>query len=210
MDFRGKLDEFKVYADEHLHLSPPQTMVIIVLLVALVTGSSILYLRGRPERVTPVTERRAAPSRPKPAAVVFMVHVGGAVNSPGLYELRQGMRVNDAVKAAGGPAANGDLDALNLAAKISDGQKITVPVKGTANPEVPADAGAASAVDGKIAINTATIAQLDELDGIGPVLAKRIVDYRSKHGPFTRLDQLQNVDGIGPKKLELIKDQIIF
>ena len=126
------------------------------------------------------------------------VHVAGAVRRPGLYRLRTGARVAAAVERAGGPVSNADLNLINLAARLQDGQQVVVPSS------TPAGAGGGGA-DAPISLGSATAEQLDELDGIGPTLAERIVDYRQTKGGFGSLDQLAEVEGIGEKRLESLK-----
>ncbi|WP_240617691.1 helix-hairpin-helix domain-containing protein [Pseudarthrobacter sp. AG30] len=142
-----------------------------------------------------------------------VVHVTGAVGSPGVIRLRQGSRVDDAIVAAGGPAADADVDRLNLALVLEDGQKIQVPkvgeplpsAQGTGSAGGPDTAGPVAGSGqpgGKINLNTASVAELDTLPKVGPVLAQRIVDWRKDHGPFKSVEELDAVDGVGPKMLE--------
>ncbi len=123
-----------------------------------------------------------------------VVHVAGAVAAPGLYTLNGGDRVADAVAAAGGAAEGADLDALNLARVVVDGEQVRVPM-----------IGEATSVDGRININSADAAALDGLPGVGPVLAARIAEYRDAHGPFASVDALDDVSGVGPAVLEKIR-----
>jgi len=127
------------------------------------------------------------------------VHVAGAVRHPGLYRLAQGARVAAAVRRAGGPAPAADLDLINLAARLEDGQQVVVPSVG---PEAAANGGAANA---PIGLGSATVEQLDELDGIGPTLAERIIEHRQAKGGFSSIDELAQVEGIGEKRLEALK-----
>ena len=136
------------------------------------------------------------------------VHVAGAVRRPGVYRLAPGARVDDALRRAGGPRGRADLAAVNLAAKLEDGRQVLVPERASAAPAHTAPAGAASAGGASAAaggapinLNTATLEQLDTLDGIGPGLAQRILDYREQHGGFTRVEELGEVPGIGAKRL---------
>ena len=142
----------------------------------------------------------------------MVVHVSGAVLAPGVVTLPAGSRVHQAVSAAGGAAADADLDVLNLAAVAEDGQKIHIPRQG----ELPVGDGAGSHAQGstappaaagagaKININTAGVDELDALPKVGPVLAQRIVDWRKEHGPFSAIEDLDAVDGVGPKMLETL------
>jgi len=127
------------------------------------------------------------------------VHVAGAVRRPGVYRLTQGARVAAAVRRAGGATATADLNLINLAARLQDGQQVVVPAADGM------DAGVASEVDAPVSLGSATVEQLDELDGIGPTLAERIVEHRQAKGGFGSLDQLAEVEGIGEKRLEALK-----
>jgi competence protein ComEA len=140
------------------------------------------------------------------AAATAFVQVVGQVQKPGLYELPTGDRIVDAVAAAGGFTAKADQASLNLAQVISDGQQIVVGAKGAA----PVAAGQVPGVagTGMVDINTADATALETLDGIGPALAQRILAYRTAHGGFRSVNDLQNVTGIGPKKFAAIKASV--
>src|SRR3954447_19037925 len=132
------------------------------------------------------------------------VHVAGAVRHPGVYAFGPGARVQDAVRRAGGARRGANLDAVNLAARLADGQQIVVP-----------SAGAATAVDASgeapsapVSLASATLEQLETLDGVGPATAQKIVAYRTEHGGFRSVDDLANVPGIGPKKLAALKPHV--
>ena len=131
----------------------------------------------------------------------LVVYVSGAVRRPGIVRLRDGDRVGDAVEAAGGPRATANLEAVNLAARVADGQQVTVPRR------VAGGAGASGST-GPISLSTATPEQLDTLDGVGPGLAQKIIDYRTKHGGFRSVDELGEVPGIGEKRLESLRAQL--
>lgn len=137
------------------------------------------------------------------SGATLLVHVLGAVARPGLVELTDGARVVDAIAAAGGLAADADPSGVNLARAVADGEQLTVPVVGQAAPSGPGEsAGGAGATggspgDGLVHLNTATLADLDTLPRIGPALAQRILDWRDANGPFTGVDQLREVAGIG-------------
>jgi competence protein ComEA len=133
-----------------------------------------------------------------------VVHVAGAVSLPGLYTLDGGARVADAVAAAGGAAAGADLEALNLARVVVDGERVRVPLMG--EPAVGEFAvGAPASMDVRVNINIANVAELDRLPGVGPVLAARIAAYRDAHGPFASVDALDDVSGVGPALLEKVR-----
>ncbi len=145
-----------------------------------------------------------------------MIDVGGEVVNPGVYELNSDNRVNDALVAAGGLAANADRDwvekNLNKAEKLIDGQKIFIPNQVESEKlkvESEEILGVSTNLDNKIVrINTATVEQLDTLSGIGPALAARIIDYRESNGGFKNVEELKLVSGIGDKLFEKIKDDV--
>lgn len=166
-----------------------------------------------PEASLPRATASAAPAASSPAsasAAVVIVQAAGAVMQPGLYRLAPGSRVDDLVHAAGGLAPDADPDRVNLAALLTDGEKIYIPRIGEA---IPADAGgagsgASSPAASPIDLNAASIAQLDTLPGIGPATAQAIIDYRSQHGRFRSVDELLNVRGIGPAKLDALRSLV--
>jgi competence protein ComEA len=142
-----------------------------------------------------------------------MVHVAGAVVHPGVVKVRAGARVGDAVTAAGGGAPGSDLDRLNLAAKVADGQRIAVGIVGAPTPAESAATGSTGAsgtgeAAGPINLNTATATQLEELPGIGPSLAGAIISEREKRGGFKNVGELQDVRGIGELRYADIKDLV--
>jgi competence protein ComEA len=133
-----------------------------------------------------------------------LVHVAGAVRRPGVYRLRAGSRVRDAVRAAGGARPRALLAAVNLAARLADGEQVLLPGPGVA----PVAPGAAAAAGAIVHLNSATAEQLDALDGIGPALAERIAAYRTEHGGFRSVDELADVQGIGPARLEALRARV--
>ena len=141
----------------------------------------------------------------------IIVHVSGAVAAPGVVRLPGDARVDDALSAAGGARDDADLSAVNLARPLTDGEQIHVPLPGETPRPVPAEpsgsAGQAadSAGQASIDLNTADVAELEELPGVGPAIAQRIVEHREKNGPFTSVDGLLDVSGIGPATLEEIR-----
>jgi competence protein ComEA len=158
-------------------------------------------------------ERPAPAAKPAPPANVRIdradggrvtVHIAGAVLRPGVYRLPPGARVDDALRRAGGPRPRADLTAINLAAKLEDGRQVLVLERGAAAPAPGSaePAGAPGTVPPQpVNLNTATLEQLDTLDGVGPGIAKRILDYRRQHGGFQRVEELGEVPGIGAKRL---------
>jgi competence protein ComEA len=138
------------------------------------------------------------------------VHVTGAVRHPGVYRLPAWARLDLAVRRAGGPADGADVEGVNLAAKIADGQQVVVPRKGAAGAGVAAAAGAepGGPAGGPISLNTATPEQLDQLDGVGPATIQKILAWRKEHGGFRSVDDLKQISGIGPKRFEALKDKV--
>jgi competence protein ComEA len=179
----------------------------LLLIAALFLGGRYLAGAGSAREVSatpaPAGELRAEP-RPR-----LVVHVVGAVRRPGLYRLEDGARIADALRRAGGATRKADLSLVNLAAPISDGAQIVVPKRAP-----PASAGAApgdpgaAAPTGPVHLNTATVEQLDELPGIGPVTAQKIIDYREQHGAFSSVDDLDAIPGIGPARLEQLRELV--
>jgi competence protein ComEA len=151
-------------------------------------------------------------------AARILVHVVGAVRRPGLVHLDPGARLEDAVEAAGGPTSSAQLDAVNLAGVLADGEQVRIPRRGEA-PAQASSSGAATGTDADgsgtpgaagapVDLNTADAAALDTLPGVGPVLAQRIIDRRTQAGPFTSVDQLDEVSGIGPAMLARLRDLV--
>lgn len=149
-----------------------------------------------------------------PQAGTVIIHVAGAVAVPGVVQLPAGSRVHEAVAAAGGGTPTADLNRLNLAAMLADGQKLYVPQAGEEVPAgssgMPGEAGEGTGGGGtasageKVNLNTASVEELDALPKVGPVLAQRIVEWRKEHGPFATVEELDAVDGVGPKMLETL------
>jgi len=139
-----------------------------------------------------------------------VVAAAGAVVSPGLYKLAAGSRVADVLNAAGGPTPDADIDQLNLATKVSDGDRVYVPRRGEAPPPAAGVGSGATgaAVDAPVNLNTATLEQLDALPGVGPATAQAILDYRKQHGRFRSVQDLLQVEGIGPAKLEKLRQRV--
>jgi competence protein ComEA len=200
---------------------------LAVLVAAVVTG--LWLLADRPQSValpatdpqipgasSPVgTDEPIAPtsvaSASSVSASLAVVDVAGKVRHPGLYRLPAGSRVDDAVKAAGGPLAGIDLTSLNLAAKVVDGQQILVGIPGgpgvlpaAGAPDAVPDAGGVSG-SGPVNLNVATLEQLEALPGVGPVLGQQILDWRTAHGSFSSVDQLNDVSGIGEVKYATLR-----
>lgn len=174
-------------------------------------GTGIVYLISRPARGAPIR------LLPAPTPVPLFVQIVGAVHQPGVYQFSPGSRLNDAVQAAGGLLAEADASQINLAAPLTDGSLVTIPYKAELNSPALDETDSAPSPDtrsgpvietGPVNINTATLEELESLPEIGPVIAQRILDYRQANGPFTTLEAIQNVDGIGPVTFEQIKGLI--
>lgn len=134
------------------------------------------------------------------------VHVTGAVRRPGVYELREGARVFEAVRKAGGATRRADRQGLNLAAALQDGQQVRVPAR--ERPGTGGNASGDAAAEGPIDLNAASAAQLQELDGVGPTTAEKILRLREERGGIGSVDDLDAIPGIGPKKLEALRQQL--
>jgi len=167
--------------------------VLVTLGALLVAAIGLLAIRWRqPAEIT------LQPPPPTSTPAPIRVYVSGAINLPDVYSLPAGSIARDAITAAGGPLPDADLNRVNLAQSLSDGQQIYVPRVGEAAVIEPGAGAAASVPAGPININTATQAQLESLPHIGPAIAARIIQYRDEHGPFARIEDIQNVPGIGP------------
>jgi competence protein ComEA len=177
--------------------------VLVVLLLAL--GGKFLLHTRTPAAVPPPLRVAAATSTD--ARATIFVNVVGAVRRPGLYRLREGSRVATAVSRAGGATRRAQLELVNLAALVSDGEQIVVPRRGAGGGGLVGSGGSATA-GGLLHLNGATIDQLDALPGVGPVTAQKILDYRQEHGAFGSVDELDAVPGIGPARLEQLRDLV--
>jgi competence protein ComEA len=139
------------------------------------------------------------------AAGDVVVDVTGAVVRPGVYRLPAGSRVNDAVQRASGATGRAELEAVNLAARLADGQQVVVPERGPGG-SVAVAGGAGD--EGPISLGTATVEQLDTIDGIGPVTAQDIIEFRDQNGGLASVDQLDQVSGIGPATMESLRARL--
>lgn len=133
----------------------------------------------------------------------LVVHVAGAVRRPGVYRMPAGSRVDDAVTRAGGATPRAELEAVNLAARLADGQQVVVPERAAHGTE-----SAVADGEGPIGLGTATVEQLEEIDGIGPVTAGAIVEFRDEHGGLASVEQLDQVPGIGPATMESLRARL--
>jgi competence protein ComEA len=192
--------------------------------VAAVGVASLIALFGFLRPAPPPIEVRPREVQPSPTTLIY-VHVDGAVQLPGVYELPFGGRIFEAIAAAGGETEDADLHELNLAARVSDGQKLVIPGRPFARPDTldappvvavlptPAartqPAGSSSvAPTTRINLNTATDKMLDSLPGIGPVTAARVIAYREANGPFTRVEQLREARLVNAPTYDRIRDLV--
>jgi competence protein ComEA len=177
----------------------------VVVVLVLVVGSRLLA-HGAAATAPPIpTATGAGAATARIAQGVIVVDVAGAVRHPGLYRLERGARVADAIAHAGGAAPKAQIELVNLAALVSDGEQVVVPRRG-AVAAVSAGSGApGGAPQGPVHLNSATLEQLDTLPGVGPVTAQKILDYRVQHGAFGSLADLDAIPGIGPARLEQLK-----
>jgi competence protein ComEA len=195
-----------------MRVQSPEAVALLGLAAALGLAAYNVVRSHRPPEPVPL----AAP----PAATLISVHVAGEVVWPGLYVLKAGARVQDAIFAAHGPTVVADIKKVNLAAPLRDGDRVVVPrivqpaypfaaARGSSQPprgagqpdssRAPPDPSPAGETPGMVNVNTATAADLERLPGVGPVLARRIVEFREAKGLFRRIEDLQEVQGIGPK-----------
>jgi len=218
-------------------LSRSELLGLGLVLVATLAGAGLWYSRSLPKAVeiartpapsiVPIGPTASSASLARPASdaafasggaslpvadvSTVVVDVTGWVRRPGVYAFAAGARIVDAVERAGGPKPRADLSLLNLASLLVDGQQVVVSRRG-ASPALPAgsspETSTASSAAGLINVNTADEMQLEEINGVGEVLAAAIVAYREEHGPFTAVDQLEDVSGIGPSTLEEMRDQV--
>ena len=193
-------------------LSRGELIGLVALLAVTLGGAGLWYVRSLPRPVevstAPSGGTSSAPASASPSPeVIVLVDVAGWVRHPGVYEFSEGARVIDAIDAAGGARPGALLQALNLAAPLADGTQILVPREGEEGVAPPAVSGGAVA-GALINVNSATATELEELPGVGEVIAQAILDYRTENGPFTSVDQLLDVSGIGDATLESIRDLV--
>jgi competence protein ComEA len=173
------------------------------ILLGFVVCAGLLFVTAQPRG-------EAITLLPAPSPAPLLVDVGGAVAKPGVYSLPPGSRVQDALNAAGGNTEAADLTALNLAARLKDGQKLLVPAVHSQQSGEPqaGDSPTTLPIAYPINLNLATVEELDSLPGIGPTRAQQIIDYRDIHGDFRSIDELMDVPGIGITTFGQLKDMI--
>jgi competence protein ComEA len=208
---------------------PRSTLVAWAAAALLGAAALVSILRGSGDEPAPRSALDGGASSPSarpsagaaPKEEALWVHVAGAVREPGVYRVPPRARVTTAVAAAGGPSRRADLGLVNLAAPVVDGQQVVVPRRqrvsarpaaapaGGASGPAPPPTASPGAPSARISLSTAGQAELESLDGIGPALATRILAYRDAHGGFRSVEELTQVDGIGPKRLQAIRDAVV-
>ena len=205
------------------NLSNQEKITIILLLIVIIVGAGMVLYKNINNEDNFIINNASNISENNPAIQIeippLIIHIAGAVNSPGVYQLKSTDRIVDAVKIAGGAAEEANLDSINLAALLKDGQKIIVPYKtysetgkeintNTYNNAESMYSSSSDSTSAKININTADANMLQTLSGIGPVLSERIIEYRNQNGFFGVIDDIVDVSGIGEKKFEGIRELI--
>ena len=205
------------------NLSNQEKITIILLLIVIVVGGGIVLYKNINSEDNFTINRASDISENKPAIQIeipsVIIHITGAVKNPGVYQLKSTDRIIGAVKIAGGETQEANLDLINLAALLKDGQKIIVPSKiynengEEINKNIDNNAevmysSSSGSISGKININMANATMLQTLSGIGPVLSEKIIEYRNQNGFFGVIDDIKDVSGIAEKKFEGIKDLI--
>jgi competence protein ComEA len=192
-------------------LSRAELIALVAVVGVTVAGAGFWYVRSLPAPVQvrsgPSGALVAAPTASASPATVILVDVAGWVRRPGVYEFAEGARVIDAIDAAGGARPGAVLSSLNLAAPLVDGTQVLVPKESQSAPTTETGTGTSGAT-GLVNVNSATNAELETLPGIGEVIAQAIVDHRTENGPFTSVEQLVDVSGIGDATLEDIRELV--
>jgi competence protein ComEA len=191
----------------NIRLTREQIVVATVLVLGVLFLASKLMNRSHAVAAPPIPTATSTGSAdaPTPAGLRMYVDVVGAVRRPGLFRLPHGARVADAVARAGGPTRKAQLELVNVAAPLADGEQVVVPRRGAAAAVAGASGASGAPAAGPVHLSTATAEQLDSLPGIGPVTAQKILEYRQQHGGFSSVDELDAVPGIGPARLEQLK-----
>lgn len=195
-----------------LALSRRHALLLVATLAVVLLGASRLF-GGSTSKSAPLPREPVVPaataSTPTgaPPGGEVVIDVVGAVSRPGLYHLPEGARIADALARAGGATRKADLAAVNLAAPVADGEQVVVPRRGAAG-AVAAPGAVPGVSQGPVHLNTATLEQLDGLPGVGPVTAQKILDYRTEHGAFHSVDELDAIAGIGPARLDTLRDLV--
>jgi competence protein ComEA len=195
-------------------LSRGELVGLVLVVVATLVGAGLWYVRSLPRPVeiaapssamSPAVSGAPLAASASPSPTTIIVDVAGWVRKPGVYEFATGDRVIDAVNRAGGARHGADLTSLNLAAPLADGTQVVVPKQGVTTTASGSTGTTGSGGTAMVNINTASESELESLNGVGPVLAAAIIQYRTEHGPFQSVDDLDDVSGIGPVTLEELR-----
>ena len=195
-------------------LSRGELVGLVLVVVATLVGAGLWYVRSLPRPVeiaapssamSPAVSGAPLAASASPSPTTIIVDVAGWVRKPGVYEFATGDRVIDAVNRAGGARHGADLTSLNLAAPLADGTQVVVPKQGVTTTASGSTGTTGSGGTAMVNINTASESELESLNGVGPVLAAAIIQYRTEHGPFQGVDDLDDVSGIGPVTLEELR-----
>jgi competence protein ComEA len=190
-------------------LSPLRVALAVVAIAAAIVAALYVARPSSPGQPVENTLPRASSSSglaaPPTTASQLVVQAAGAIAEPGVYTVPGSARVNDLIAAAGGLAPDADPDQVELAAPLTDGERVYVPRRGESPPPVSGSSSGGSSTRGPVDLNRASAADLEALPGIGPALAQAIIDHRSQHGPFRSVDDLADVRGIGPAKMEQLR-----
>ena len=182
-------------------------VLLAAAIIATAAGGIVLMFRSADRSDGVVVTMPTPTTAPDAAGSTIKVYVSGQANLPGVYELPSDSRADDALRAAGGPTSQADLDSVNLAKRLSDEEQVHIPGRDEDGSAASKGPGAAS-TPGMVLLNTATAEELETLPNIGPSRAKAIIEYREENGPFARVDDLTSVSGIGTGILESIRDLI--
>jgi competence protein ComEA len=185
-----------------------------IAVVALLLGAR--WIRsGEPAPTESVAYGSSEEASPDTGSVEFgetgedvVVHVAGAVREPGVYRLPEGSRVTDAIERAGGATGDADANAINLAARLADGQQIQLPDRSQAPVGVGGSQAGVGETDGPISLGSSTVEQLDSIEGIGPVTAAAILQFRDERGGVSSVDELDEISGIGPATMEALRARL--
>jgi competence protein ComEA len=196
-----------------LNIRKSQLAVYIAAVVAIaLIGARYLSESRSPSTATPSKQQQTGVKVSSQNSADVTVHVAGAVQHPGVYQLKANARVKDAVKRAGGAHSRADLTGINLAAKLEDGRQVIVPQKEEAETSTNDQTGTnkkGNTAGKKVNLNTADLEELQQLDGVGPATAEKILEYRTEHGGLGSVEDLDEIDGIGEKSIENLRDQVM-
>lgn len=211
----------KQYLNKEFLLNNKKLVLKVTAIIALIVVAFFVFVLredskkeevyiSEPSVQTTVTQEEGGETTTEKETSLF-VDISGAVKKPMVAELPAGSRVIDAINAAGGLKNGADIESINRAAFVNDGDKITIPMEGEMEIGMEETATLSTeATKGKVNINTATLEELQTLNGVGPVTAEKILAYREKSGPFQKIEDLKEVDGIGDKTFDKLKDEIMI